>query len=120
MGIGENGNHDDRKMPGGAFVTIDLFGREFQFKADASHDNPREIVDKLKAYVDRAEKEAQLNPSAQNRFVILLLAGMNMANDLRVAESELSGFQKQLNTKTSDLLQKLNDFARKAVHMRET
>lgn len=92
-------------------VKIDLFGRQFQFRADDSLDDPEKVVEKLKQYVAEAEQGIKGAGSVQNTVVILLLAGMNLANDLAVAESELSEFHDSVVRKSSDLLDKLNTFA---------
>ena len=92
-------------------VKIDLLGRQFQFRADDSLDDPEKVVKKLKQYVADAEQGVKGSGSVQNTVVILLLAGMNLANDLAVAESELRTFHDSVVRKSSDLLSKLNAFA---------
>lgn len=89
-------------------VCIELFGRQFQFRTDKPLDDCEKVVAKLKEYVSQAEDEIGNTASVQNRVVVLLLAGMNMANDLITTESELSKFHDRVDRKSSELLNKLN------------
>ncbi|GAB6144362.1 cell division protein ZapA [Desulfocicer niacini] len=91
-------------------VTIDLFGRQFQFRTDKPLEDCEKVVEKLKQYVSQAEDQTNNTASVQNRVVVLLLAGMNLANDLVATESEVSKFHDHVDRKSSDLLNKLKVF----------
>ena len=101
----------NKEAPSEDIVKIDLFGRQFQFWTDNPLDEPEKVVEKLKQYVTQAEQKIKGTASVQNTVVVLLLAGMNMANDLAVAESELSEFHDRMDRKSTGLLDKLNTFA---------
>jgi len=112
----ENGMPTSKKdIPLEGTVKIDLFGRQFQFRADDSLEDAEKVVEKLKQYVADAEQGIRGSGSVQNTVVILLLAGMNLAKDLSVAESELRSFHNSVLSKSSDLLDKLNAFASNSV-----
>ncbi|SMC41460.1 hypothetical protein SAMN02746065_1025 [Desulfocicer vacuolatum DSM 3385] len=111
----ENGVPDINKdVTSEEIVSIDLFGRQFQFRADDALDDPGKVVEKLKQYVARAEQGMEGSVSVQNSLVVLLLAGMNMANDLAASESELLEFHECVDHKSTALLNKLNAFASNA------
>jgi hypothetical protein len=104
----------NKEAPSENIVKIDLFGRQFQFRADSSLDDPEKVVEKLKRYVTQAEQGTKGSGSAPNTMVTLLLAGMNLANDLAAAELELSEFHDSVDRKSSGLLNKLNTFVSNA------
>lgn len=91
-------------------VSIDLFGRQFQFRTDKPLEDCEKVVEKLKQYVSQAEEQTHNTASVQNRVVVLLLAGMNLANDLVATESEALKFHDRVDRKSSDLLNKLSVF----------
>ena len=110
----ENGVPINKEKATEDIVVIDLFGKQFQFKASKSLDDSKKIAERLTEYVVRAEEQIHNTASVQNRIVIVLLAGMNLANDLADRESELSELHDRVDRKSTDLLNKLNEFISKA------
>jgi len=64
-----------RDAPSEGTVKIDFFGRQFQFRADDSLDDPEKVVEKLKWYVADAEQGIKGAGSVQNTEIVFLLAG---------------------------------------------
>jgi len=111
MSPGENGVPINKEASAvEEIVSIDLFGRQFQFRTDKPLEDCEQVVEKLKQYVSQAEEQTNNTASVQNRVVVLLLAGMNLANDLVVTESELSKLHDRVDRNSSGLLNKLNVF----------
>ncbi len=109
----ENGVPINKETSTQDIVRIDLFGRQFQFRADKPLDDSQRVAEKLTQYITQAEEQVRNTASVQNRLVVMLLAGMNLANDLAARESELSKFHDCVDSKLTDLLNKLNKFVPK-------
>ncbi|MBF0199853.1 MAG: cell division protein ZapA [Desulfamplus sp.] len=88
-------------------ITIDLFGTKFKFKPDNDVDHPEQIIEELNHYVQNAEKHIRFTASDKNKLAILLLASMNMSNDLREIKLEHIKLQEHVMKRTSSLLEKI-------------
>lgn len=88
-------------------ITIDIFGAKFRFKPDSKVDQPELIIDDLNHYVEDAEKHIKFTASDRNKLAILLLASMNMSNDLREIKLQYTQLEEHILQKSSSLLEKL-------------
>lgn len=88
-------------------ITIDLFGTKFRFKPDSKVEQPELIIDELNHYVKNAEKHIKFTASDRNKLAILLLASMNMSNDLREVKMKHARLEEYVMQRTSSLLDKI-------------
>jgi hypothetical protein len=88
-------------------ITIDLFGTKFKFKPDSKVDKPELIIDELNHYIQNAEKHIKFTASDKNKLAILLLASMNMSNDLREIKLQQAQILEQVKKRTTSLLEKM-------------
>lgn len=89
-------------------IKIELFGEEFQFKADAQVEDPQKIADFLTRYIDEAEGVIGNNIGDRNKIAILLLAAMNLSKELTEIKWQSSQLQQDVNENISSLIEKLN------------
>lgn len=95
------------EMSGDGIITIDLFGTKFKFKPDSDVQQPELIIDEINHYVHNAEKHIPFTASDKNKLAILLLACMNMSNDLREIKLQHTLFEKHMMKRTTSLIEKL-------------
>lgn len=90
-------------------VIIDLFGEEFRFKPDDQVENPEQVAQYLKKYINDAEK---LFPSktttGKNKIAILLLAAMNLSKDFHELKEQQAKFEKLITTRILSLAEKID------------
>ena len=89
-------------------IKIELFGEEFQFKADAQVEDPQKIADFLTRYIDEAEGVIGNNIGDRNKIAIRLLAAMNLSKELTEIKWQSSQLQQDVNENISSLIEKLN------------
>ncbi len=88
-------------------ITIDLFGTKFRFKPDSNVEQPELIIDELNYYIQNAEKHIKFTASDRNKLAILLLASMNMSNDLRELKLQHARLEEYVMHRTSYLLERI-------------
>lgn len=62
-------------------ITIELFGEQFKFKAEAEDNNAQKVVEYLKAKVDDVKDTESSSNREIGKFAHLLLATLNICND---------------------------------------
>lgn len=90
-------------------ITIDLFGIKFKFKPDSKVEQPELIIDELNHYIQSAEKHIKFTASDRNKLAILLLASMNMSNDLREIKLQHARLEEHVMQRASSLLEKIEN-----------
>ncbi|SLM28976.1 conserved hypothetical protein [Desulfamplus magnetovallimortis] len=88
-------------------ITIDLFGTKFNFKPDSKVEQPELIIDELNHYVRNAENHIKFTASDRNKLAILLLASMNISNDLREMKLQYARLEEHIMQRMSKLLGKI-------------
>lgn len=95
------------EMSGDGVITIDLFGTKFKFKPDSDVQHPELIIDEINYYVHNAEKHIPFTASDKNKLAILLLACMNMSNDLREMKLNQRLYEEHLIKRSNSLIEKI-------------
>jgi cell division protein ZapA (FtsZ GTPase activity inhibitor) len=92
-------------------VTIELFGQPHTFKADSDVTRAREVADILVKEVARVESQ-QIDPSLNiSRQKILILAALNIANEIMELKSNHSKLLHDVAQRTTKLIGTLDDSA---------
>jgi len=90
-------------------VTIELFGQPHSFKADSDVTRAREVADLLVKEVARVESQ-QIDPSLNiSRQKILILAALNIANEIMELKSNHSKLLHDVAQRTTKLIDTLDD-----------
>ncbi|MCG8567755.1 MAG: cell division protein ZapA [Desulfobacterales bacterium] len=89
-------------------IKIELFGEEFQFKADAQVEDPQRIAEFLSGYIREAEEVIGDTPGDRNKIATLLLAAMNLSKDYKELKWRHALLQKDVKYNISSLMEKLN------------
>ena len=90
-------------------VTIELFGEKFRFKSETETGDSEKIVENVRRYVETATEQFQHNSSERNKFAILLLAAMNISQDLHELKREYGRLEGYVSQRTSSILKKIDD-----------
>lgn len=86
------------------FVTIELFGQPYTFRADSAVGKAREVADLLVAEVTKIQKQQTAQIPHIPRLTILIIAALNMAHQILELKKE-SG---EIVGHVSDRCEKLN------------
>jgi len=61
------------------FITIKLFGEQFNFKADESHLKAEEIEDYLMREIEKVESQFPAHTAKSNKLAALMLVALNIS-----------------------------------------
>jgi len=88
-------------------VTIELFGQQYTFKAESGVTKAKDVADFLVQEVAKAESQ-QSSRSSANKFTILIIAALNIANEnIELKKSHLN-FLQDVSKRSVGLIRTLN------------
>ncbi len=61
------------------FITIELFGEKFNFKADEGHLKADEIAEYLKKELEKVESQLPAHTAKSNKLAVLVLVALNIS-----------------------------------------
>ena len=85
------------------FVTIELFGQPYTFKAESNVTSAKEVADYLVKEVARIEKQHS-NQSSAAKLTTLLLAALNIANENIELKKRHSDLLVDISKRSSNLI----------------
>lgn len=92
------------------FVTIELFGRPFTFKAESEVEQAEKVADYLVKEVTKVETQQSQQSSNINKLAIIILAALNIANKNMELEREHSKFLRDISERSAKLIRALDTF----------
>ena len=99
-----SGTGDTDKSSEG-FVTVELFGQPYTFKAETKANKAKEIADFLVEEVHKVEDDLSKASASITKNAILIIAALNIANE-----------HFELKKLHSDLMQSLSERSSKLIH----
>lgn len=91
------------------FVKIDIFGKQYTFKAETEFSQAKEVADFLVKEVRRVELRQPDFPANYNQLKIMILTALNIANDNIEIKKKHSEFLRVISGKSAKLIGKLDD-----------
>lgn len=91
-------------------ITIELFGKQYTFKAETQVEKAKEVAEMLVKEVEKAESQQKGSPSRFNPLGIMILTAMNIAGDNIDIKENYLDFKREVFDKSSILLSKLENF----------
>ncbi len=91
------------------YVKIDIFGKQYTFKAETEFSHAKEVADLLVKEVRRVELRQPDFPASNNPLGIMILTALNIANDNIEIKKNHSEFLNEISDKSVKLLNKLDD-----------
>lgn len=95
-------------MSSDQLVTIEIFGQPFTFKADTDVSNAKEVADYFAGEVAKMEAGLAGNGAAVDRRVILILAALNITQELFQSKKESKDLFSKLIRRSDGLIKQLN------------
>jgi cell division protein ZapA (FtsZ GTPase activity inhibitor) len=99
-------------------VTINLFGQPYTFRAENDSVNPAEVADCLMEEVRKVESHQTGAHGDANKFAMLLIAALNIANEHIKLKKDLEAFKEMIAERSDQLnrhldagMQRLSDRA---------
>jgi len=91
------------------FVKIDIFGKQYTFKAETECSQAKEVADFLVKEVRRVELRQPDFPASYNQLGVMILTALNIADDNIKIKKNHSEFLHEISGKSAKLLSKLDD-----------
>ncbi len=91
------------------FLKIDIFGKQYTFKAETEFSHAKEVADLLVKEVRRVELRQPDFPVSNNQLGIMILTALNIANDNIEIKRKHSEFLSVISGKSAKLLSKVDD-----------
>jgi len=91
------------------FLKIDIFGKQYTFKAETEFSHAKEVADLLVKEVRRVELRQPDFPVSNNQLGIMILTALNIANDNIEIKRKHSEFLGVISGKSAKLLNKVDD-----------
>ena len=92
----------------GRIITIELFGEQHKFKADADDANAESIINYLEGKVDEAGVMMASPGRDVNKFAQLLLATLNISNECFEMKAKYNDALKQIDKRSSEIVDKID------------
>ncbi len=89
------------------FVTIELLGQSYTFKAEADSSNAKEVADLLVKEVAKVETELSTKSSIAKQ-TILILAALNIASENYKLEKKYSDMLQNISERSANLIRELD------------
>lgn len=89
-------------------VTIDLLGQPYTFKAESEITRAKEVADFLAKEVARVEAKQLSKSSKINKFAILILAALNIADENIELKSNHSDLLRNISERSANLIRALD------------
>ncbi|MBW1903214.1 MAG: cell division protein ZapA [Deltaproteobacteria bacterium] len=93
------------------FVTIEIFGHPFTFKADKNISKAKEVADYLVEEVARVECQLSDESMTISKRAILILAALNIANEYFEIKDNHANLLEIMERRASSLLNAINTTA---------
>jgi hypothetical protein len=90
------------------YIIITLFGQTYTFKFDSDKLSGSEVVDMLLSEVNKAEFQFQ-QPIHVNKFVILILAALNITLEKIALKSNYQYQLSKLSDRSAELIHRLDE-----------
>jgi cell division protein ZapA (FtsZ GTPase activity inhibitor) len=97
------------------FVTIELFGRPFTFKAESEVKQAEKVADYLVKEVTEVEKQQSQQSSNINKLAIIVLAALNIANKNMELKREHLNCLREISDRSAKLISTLDAFVLRKV-----
>jgi cell division protein ZapA (FtsZ GTPase activity inhibitor) len=85
------------------FVTIELFGQPYTFKADNEAVNAREVADFLVGEVNKIQDQQSAQIPHISKLTILIIAALNMAHQILKLKKDTEGIIGNLSVRCEEL-----------------
>lgn len=89
-------------------ISIDLFGEQYKFKADAEDTHAQKVVEYLKDKVADVKRDDDPSSPEIGKFAHLLLATLNICNDYFDLKEEHDALLKNVTDRSSKILKKID------------
>ena len=90
-------------------VTIELFGKQYTFKAESEVNQAEEVADLLAKEVSRIDSQQSGKSSATSNLTTLMLAALNIAHQNVELENRYSKLIQDLSERSQRLISQLDD-----------
>ncbi len=90
------------------FVTIELLGQSYTFKAEADSSNAKEVADLLVEEVAKVETELSTKSSTIAKQTILILAALNIASENYKLKKKYSDMLQNISERSANLIRELD------------
>lgn len=91
------------------FVTIELFGQPYTFKADTEAAKAREVAEFLVGEVNKIQDQQAAQSPHISRLTILIITALNMANQILQLKKEAGEIVGHISTRCDELNRMLDD-----------
>jgi cell division protein ZapA (FtsZ GTPase activity inhibitor) len=85
------------------FITIELFGEKFNFKADEGHLKADEIAEYLKKELENVESQLPAHTAKSNKLAVLVLVALNISKQYIELMHKHLKFVNSVSTRTARL-----------------
>lgn len=85
------------------FITIELFGEKFNFKADEGHLKADEIAEYLKKELEKVESQLPVHTAKSNKLAVLVLVALNISKQYIELMHKHLKFVNSVSTRTARL-----------------
>ncbi len=92
----------------GRIITIELFGEQHKFKAEADDANAESIIHYLENKVDEAGAMMASPGREVNKFAQLLLATLNISNECYELKVKYEDALRQIDKRSSQIVDKID------------
>ena len=104
-GVRDDKTHNSSEQ----FVTIELFGQPYKFRAEAEAQKAREVADFLVKEVAKVEGQLSGKTSNITKQTILILAALNIVNENFELKKNHSDFLRDVSKRTTNLIRMLSE-----------
>lgn len=91
------------------FVTIELFGQPYTFKAESEVKEAKEVAEILVKEVDKIQNQQTDQSSTMSNLTILILAALNIANENMELKENHSKFSHKICERSTRLIGRLDE-----------
>jgi cell division protein ZapA (FtsZ GTPase activity inhibitor) len=91
------------------FLTIELLGQSYTFKADEDFETAKQVADFLVDEVQRVEALQTAAGGRLNKMAVVILAALNIANENVELKRKQACFNRAVTTRVKGLILRLND-----------
>ena len=92
-------------------VTIELFGKQYTFKAESEVNKAKAVADLLAKEVSRVESQQSGESAEASKLTTLMLAALNIAHQNLELENRYSNFMQDLSERSQRLIRQLDESA---------
>jgi cell division protein ZapA (FtsZ GTPase activity inhibitor) len=89
-------------------ITIELFGQPYSFKAETDAKLAKKVADLLVQEVESVENELSGKQAKLNKFTILMLAALNIANESAELKQNYADLRRNISEKTVKMMKTID------------